>query len=131
MESIGKINVKGTEYEINGDRWAKVDSDMRLTTGNVRDGVDYCVRHGICTVRVRKLTLSGPGATLLGKLPFKAQKGTDFMAPLIMFQDTAYPWSGTVGALWVNEDGNVWASTATSGSANGWSGTLTFPIAEG
>lgn len=130
MASIDKIDVKGTEYEINGDRWAKVDSDMKLMTGNVRDGVDYFVRHGICTVRVRRLTLSGPGATLLGKLPFKAQKGSDFMSPIIMFQDdVAYPWSGTVGALWVNPDGNVWASTATSGSAGGWSGTLTFPIA--
>lgn len=106
------------------------DSVSQSGPTDLAEGVSYSIRSGICTVSIRKLTLTGPGAKMLGTLPVKPLiKNTfDVMAPIIMFQSESYPWSGTVGAMWVNVKGNVWAGAATSGTNSGWSGTLSFPI---
>lgn len=106
------------------------DSVSQSGPTDLAKGVSYAIRSGICTVFIRNLKLTGPGAKMLGTLPVKPiiRDSFDVMAPIIIFQGESYPWSGTVGAMWVNSGGNVWASTATSGTYSGWSGTLSFPV---
>lgn len=70
-------------------------------------------------MQLRSYNLVKKAWTQIGSIPVHPSAGMEFFAPIIVDG-----WSATVGSLWVNDVGNVFAFTA--GDNGAYSGQVVF-----